>query len=404
MKRNEFRALAKATLRTLQAGSRSPERKLIEGVSETLVEWATALEKMLCNPEHMASLSRVGPYNTWQPDAIGIGAADPTGAAHAASDRQSVQHIASRPWRDLVCLDDYFELSTGLNLKLGTVQVGDLHDRQLLQFTGFGNSDLLSPGNRIVQALFLRIEHWNEALRSIHVRCQTALNHQHSTCSNQLERANAAAAQFQRLLGQLRRVLIGSTTARLIEDAMVLVQIYADYFPDIELDWLPVPAACRRPQGYAYWLGQREHLAIADRTADAIDRMGNALDGDVDVDLWVELLRNSTPLLLISGSGRRECYWKGSQIDETLQKNEVVWLLLLRLALAAKQGPNIGIRQAEDDSTKTPKYTRARLKKLIPTELNNLIKDQPPGGYVLLLSPSDVSVIEVASEERLTFA
>jgi hypothetical protein len=192
--------------------------------------------------------------------------------------------------------------------------------------------------------------------------------------------------------------------ARLIEDAVVLVQIYADYFPDVDLDWLRVPATWRRRQGYVYWLVQREYVAIAERTADALDRISNALDGDVDVDLWVDLLRNATPLLIISGSGRRECYWRGVKLDSPWQQNEVVWLLLVQLARAVRLGRAVSIRDFDAESTGTLKHARARLKNWIPGELNDLIDDQRPGGYVLRLLPSDVSVIEVELEDRLLFS
>ncbi len=400
--RNEFRALARAPLSMLQAGSCAPERQFIDRASEALVGWAAALAKFLSKPAHLASLSCVGPYNTWQTEA-GTGAADSGGAARAASDRQSLQHIASQPWQDLVCLRDYFELSTGLNLKLASGQDGDLHDRQLLQFTGFGNPDLLSPGNRIVQGLLLRIQHWNEALRSIQVRCQTALSHEPGDRGHDLDQARRAAAEFRSLSDQLRRVLVGTTIARLIEDSVVLVQIYADYFSAVDLDWLPVPPTCRKPQGYAYWLGQREYVAIAERTADALDRIGNALDGDIDVDLWVDLLRNTTPLLIVSGSGRRECYWRGVKLDSPWQQNDVVWLLLLQLALAARKGQAVSLRDFDASPSGSLKHTRARLTDLIPSDLNDLIKAQRPGGYVLRLLPSEVTVIEVESEDRLLF-
>ena len=403
MQRNEFRALAKAPITSLQAGSGASERQVVDDASATLVRWAKALEKFLHEPANLTSLACVGKYNVWQPMAGGSGvAATDEGFARAEGDRQAVQHIASRPWRYLVCTNDYFELAAGLYLKEDSSSLdGGLHDRQLWQFSGFGNPDLLVPGNRIVQGLLLRIEHWSEALRPVHLRCRTAADNCPPVNKVHLEQANVAAAEFQGIVDHLRRILVGRTMAHLIEDAVVLVQAYADYFPDAELGWLPVSAAYRRRQGYAYWLIRRENFAISDRIAGALERIGNALDGNLDVDEWVELLRTEASLLIVSGQGRRECYWRGVKLNVPWNRNEVLWLLIVELVRAAKQGRGTSSGDIDPESTRRLKSPRFRLKDLLPKELDMSIKVGSKGCYELCLPPRDMSLIEIETEDRL---
>lgn len=401
LKQNEFRALAKAPGVALKPDGKSPERRLVDRVGQSLANWADALERHLRSTSNLTSFARVGPYGQWRSvDEATMGEL----MRVAAEDYESVKHMANRPWGDLVCVNDYFELSAGLGVSPEPGTATDVRFGQFLPFSAFGNPDLIKPGNRIVQGLFLRIDHWHGILQSIDTRCRAAQRHSESTAGDALDKAKAAKAEFTTSKDELRRVLLTDRRWTFIEDAVVLVQIYADYFPRVEFEWLTVPKGCRRHQGYSYFLIERECEAIAARTADALDWLGNDMNGATDVEQWIELLRYTVPLLIIAGAGRRECYWQGERVETKWFQHEAAWLLLWDLAKAVKEKCGASLAPTiEEETPKSQKSTRNRLKQLIPDDLNSRIQPGEPHNYSLLLEPSEISMIEIEQEQRLSF-
>lgn len=131
----------------------------------------------------------------------------------------------------------------------------------------------------------------------------------------------------------------------------------------------------------------------------AAPRPGRA---DDDPDEIVDRARLSHRLVMVQGNGFRRLFWDGERVPVDWGRNTLLWELMWQLALKGKLGGSV----AWDELTNSTSgrfivRRRSRLKKVIPPDLNKLIKTGEAGYYKLMIDRFQVKLIELRPNEYL---
>jgi len=408
--RPDFRRLACWPLDHLQQGARTPERRLIEAVECELLAAAGRLIEIMDGPGVREALAV---ENRALAEAVECAAEEVVGAAEPVvrqikrparvsvddSWETSADLIATRPWRDLMSIYDYFGPAAELNLEQPEAGLTQGERRpQLAIFNAYFAPDLRLPGDYITRMLRIRIEHWYTSLQRLTVRCQAVLRqqnapqHVHAALRTCLGRLPAA-------IRELDAALTYDAQAKLRQACMCLVQVYAACHTTDQLTWLGAAAEMRSGAShFVYHVERRANRELVDRIASSLAELAEFSRSQVPPQLIIQERVDDTPLVLVQSPGRNELYWQGEMVDFDVESSRSAWTMLVALVHKARRG------EAVDDSDElgiTLKDAKHRLKKYLPENLFTLIKSAR-GSHRLQLTAEQIFVYPQDLREQAT--
>jgi hypothetical protein len=406
--RPDFQAESRWPIEHLAVKMATAERAMVEAVDADLVGCAQRLATFARLPAIRAALLRLGPDNelllTGDPKG-----SDP-GARHAEGTPlglPAIEYIARRPWRDLVCVQDYFYPANELNRAL------NLADREpfrgpsggqltLAAFAPIFNPRLRSVGDFVARTLLVRVEYWQRVLQRFMVRCQIALQYSGQKLGSHWEDLSEAHRQLHEHFENLQDSCLAGRPAEIRNACMALVQVYADYRPRANLDWLGLPPWVRTSRWIRHRVESQHDFSIGEQLAAALINVSGMFRKDVDLDAVVKAKCQSCALVIVTGPGRRDVYWKGHLLKVDWVSHNGSWDLLAALVERVKsaQGADaVDLKLAIKGSLKDRRH---RLKQLLPADLDEEIQPAGRGTYRLALQPEKVCLLRFEDDERLT--
>jgi hypothetical protein len=404
--RPDFQVEARWPIDHLAAQAATDERALVEAVDADLVEYAQRLANFARVPAVRTALLRLGPHNELLPEGDSKGT-DP-GCNHANGSGmplglRTLEYIARRPWCDLVAVQDYFYPASDLNLTDREAFLGpNGHRVQVGEFLPFLNPRLQSLGDFVARTLVIRVEYWQRVLQRFWVRCTGAL-HDCPKNGSQWEGILDGQQHLHEHFEALREMCLASQQAEVRHACITLLQVYADYRPRANLNWLGLPPIWARTGGWVRQRLERQHdLTIGEQAATALINLTAMYRIHVGPDTVLETKRRAFPLVVVTGPGRREVHWHGQLLDVDWVANNAPWDLLAALVERVKsaQGADaIDLKLAIRGSLKDRRY---RLKSLLPADLDDKVVPAGRGTYRLDLRPEEVCLLRFEDDERLT--
>ncbi|MFL5531741.1 MAG: hypothetical protein ACJ8BC_07175 [Gemmatimonadales bacterium] len=386
--RNEdFRQLARWPLQHLVAEAATPERQLVDEMDRNLVHLARTLTEVTARPDLLA---------LWQHR--GAQTSGATGERDWEVDREQVERVAGRPWRDLVAWEDYLHPCRGLHAaRPGEVQPGELDAFDPLTQPALGQ-----PGDYVSRLLWLRLGYWLVPLRRQLGRCLGLLGQRDQQATAAVESLGMSWTALEQRVGALEAICRAGTQARLRDSCAALTQVLAGYGTCPDLDWLGLPAGMVQAQRPLIRLCCRRPLCLPG----ALERVAAAL---VDVrPLYqpapaedVVALAVSTRALVLRESPRA-LYWQGQPVEAPWEANPLLWELLWTLASRARRGQAVDrFALSNSDSERAIVDRRSRLGRLLPRSLDERIRSAGRRSYRLELPPEQVALFCVEEEERV---
>ena len=405
MRGKHFQSLARWPIDRLTRENMCEERALVEATDRSLIDCAAAHRQFAIQPEHLQRLLRLGTSaELLQED-------DPRGQDSVATTEQghpvplglaAVEFIATRPWRDLVEKYDYFHVVMELNLKDDPAKAAGKRV-QLGIFTPYVNPRLQSLGDFVSRAMLIRVEHWMDVLHKFRMRCHNTLTLNHVEGGPLWEVAGKATSTLQQNYESLKALCCDGRQARLRQSCIVLVQIYAGFKPKADLTWLGLPAEyASATQAIPYYARHRRDDSTAEQAALALIEISDMFQKRADPETILAEAKERYQLVLVSGLGVQQLYWKGQLSDTKWDVCPALWEFLWALCEKAKVGQGVdtcswGIEEATA-SLKDRKY---RLKGLLPEELHQRIVASGAGTYKLGLAPKEICLLVYSEKEVL---
>lgn len=402
-----FRSQARWPIDKLTGENVCEERALVEATDRSLIECASAHLQFASEPEHLQRLLRLGPYaKLLQED-------DPRGQDPVATiehghpvplGMSAIEFIAGRPWRDLVAEYDYFHMVTELNLKEDSAKAAG--ERVPLGiFTPYFNPRLQPLGDFVSRAMLIRVEHWMDLLHKFRVRCHNTLNLNHVRGGPLWEVAGKATSTLQQNYESLKALCCDGRQARLRQSCIVLVQIYAGYKPKADLTWLGLPTEyVSAAQAIPYLVRNRRDDGIAEQAALAMIEISDMFQKRADPETILVEAKERHSLVLVSGLGVLQLYWKGQLSDTKWDTYPALWEFLWALADKAKIGQGVdALSWGIEEATASLKDRKYRLKKLLPEELHERIVASGVGTYKLALVPKEICLL-IYDEKKVLHA
>jgi len=306
--------------------------------------------------------------------------------------------IGKRPWRDLVNVHDFYQIIGSLNLDRKSFFRSDGKQGHPAQFTPFVNPDLRTLGDIISHAFFLRIEHWQYLLERFHHCLLTIVRDYNLERDSPLMPFGNTWAKLRRNYAELRRACIIGKEAMVRNSCIALFQAYAEYRPLEEFTWLGLPSALpRNGQAIRYRIESRNEYSVAEKIAAALVNIQPLYREEIDPESAIMEKCRTKSLVLVSGPGRREVYWKNELLDVDWEANDGPWALFSALVERVKS------RQGVDGTyvRGSLKDFRSRLKKLLPAELSQWIRPAGHGTYRFELDAGQVSELRISEVDRL---
>ena len=405
--RTDFRALARWPIERLRPKAASAERALVEEIDAGLVECACRLVESARRPAVSEALRRLGPRNEWLPEAHAADQASSSTDSHGSAapfGLEAVEFLGRRPWRDLVIVHDYFYPVGDLNLSdRSRSRSPDGVPVQLAEFLPYFNPDLRQPGDFVSRTLLLRVAHWECVLQRGVVRCQAALRNSGQDGGTTWAAAVEASGRLHERSQRLRDICLLGPEARQRNAVIAMVQVYADYRPRAALDWLGLPSGTARPScGIRDRVERRHDLGVAELVAAVLLDMAPLYRTDEDPTAMLEARYRSHRLVLVMGRGRREVYWQGQLVEVDWFVQKAPWDLLAALVEGVRSGRGVDtIDVLGEEARGSLKDRRSRLKRLVPTRLDEAIGPAGRGAYKLNLRPEEVCLLEYEGAERL---
>jgi hypothetical protein len=378
LQRADFQKLARWPIDNLEDHASTPARKMVQAVDRKLIECATHLAKLIHRPilrRHLAPLfSRENPGGEKGKKAVARKASRSRTKAKNPPAQTAADFVATRPWRDLVCVYDYFGSVADLNLLDRDRWLGPNSEHaQVGVFLPYCKPQLHLPGDFISRSLMIRIQYWCDQLEHLSTLCEESLRTQRA--------ARAECADIRKeILGvhesvpHLAAICLEGIQAGPHQACMTLVQTYAAYRPRADFSWLgPAGELAGNAARIRYFVDQRGDGAIADHIATALSEVVSLYRSEVPPDLLIAEKSRQFPLTLVDGRGRQELYWHGEVVEVDWNRHGRAWTLMVALAEKAKH------RQGVDDLDElgiSLKDARHDLKRLLPEELFDHIKIQ----------------------------
>jgi len=168
-----------------------------------------------------------------------------------------------------------------------------------------------------------------------------------------------------------------------VERAIIKIAYGIGLLSEIEYRWLK--------SAIAEWEG----TIPPSRSGDAV-----VVDPDDDPPRKVREAIINHRLVLVQAPGIHRVYWNGSPVKAPWGKHHMSWELLMELARQAIGGLGVDrFRLTEADGDRTIIYRRGHLKKLLPPELDGLIKYTERGTYKLQLRGKDICILELQTDQ-----
>ena len=149
---------------------------------------------------------------------------------------------------------------------------------------------------------------------------------------------------------------------------------------------------------------RRHDLAVPNQTAAALLHVTTLYQRAVDAEDVLNEKRRSYRLVVVTGRGRCEVYWKGQRVEADWSEQRAPWSLLLALVEQAKSGQGADAFDLEPEARGALKDRRYRLKQQLPAELDAHIQPAGRGTYQLHLPPGELCLLQFEEEERLVEA
>ena len=183
---------------------------------------------------------------------------------------------------------------------------------------------------------------------------------------------------------------------------IALVQVYADYRPRAQLDWLGLsPETARISSGLRQRVERRHDAGVGERIAAALLDVAPLYRAGADPATLVAARCRSHRLVVVTGRGRREVNWRGQPVAADWFVYQAPWDLLAALVEGCLGGQGVdGFDVLPDGARGSLKDRRSRLKKLVPAELDEAIRPAGRGTYQLALPPDEICLLAYEDDER----
>lgn len=398
-----FQLTTRWTVDRLSPGVETPERRLLETVDECLVRSAKELVSVL--PTDSQSSEKCSFHLKKE---------------ISEEDRNVLELVASRPWFDLVCPEEFFHAYRDLHL----------NETNMSHTAAFRKRELRIPlGDYVLRSLLARVDYWKGLLDRLFITISSALPSGNQESYQAAERLFNRQLELDGAVQELKEVCHQEPLAHRREACVALTQVYTAYFPKPSLAWLgcppdwgPVSApeirSCIRRQSSLQTLVRKAegHLEVGEtRPASLCDpetvrRIAAALEDVVvfyeapeDPEDLIAWARNQCRLMLVDRLPR-EVYWDGSPIaGEVWDQYHVVWNLFWVLAQNPRRIIDQGMLQHPEKHQ--IRSRRERLSKILleVQDLDALIETVRGHGYRLNLDAEDIHLLEDNGQGRLEF-
>ena len=383
-----FRLAAQWSLDHLSPGVETSERRLVEAVDRALVQCAATLA------ESSESLGQ--------------------------EDRETLELVASRPWFDLVCPEEFFHAQRGLHF----------NESHTTHSNAFGQRELRVPlGDYVARSMFARVDYWKAILDRLGNEVSATLPLEGDNAQAVSQRLLNHRLELELAVDRLAEACKQEQQLRRREACTALTLVYAAYAPQPDLDWLGFPPgwgpgfaalirSCIRRQGVVQVaeLGAQgilqvvaeEESSLCDpdtvrQVAGALHDVTGLYEVPEDPDDLIDWAQDYARLVIVDRSPR-EVFWEGKAVNAAAwDKYSVPWNLLWVLAHNPRSLIDQGMLQHPDKHT--IRSRRARLSELLVDcqELDERIATVRGHGYRLDLDADDVILLQDDGLGQLQF-
>jgi hypothetical protein len=383
-----FRLAARWPLDHLSNGAPTAERGLVEATDAAIVRFAQELESVMA-----ADYPRV-------PNAACLR----TGSA--SESLETIRWIASRPWVDLVCGEEYFQPHRGLHLWAPEREPPAADDQ-------FSKIDV-PLGDYVTRSLWARIDYWTELLN----RSAMMVYIERSLPLPVIDQLFLPKLALDESIKGLKDVCFPHEH-QLRDAAIVLTQVYSAYAPVPRLDWLPCPPdlaeanrdlvrlAVRRP----YTMGGESDGLVSVCNPTVLREIALALQSaktfyevPEDADEVIEWAKDRARLMLVDRSPR-EVYWEGVAVaadrwDVSTNEWNLLWMLARNSNRVVDQGMLIA---PQGEAIRSRRNRLSRLLMESAGGLDAAIESIRSQGYQLMLDAEDVCLLRDDGTGYLVF-
>lgn len=387
------------------------ERSRVGSIDTALVAYASALAAFAEQPDIQQRLLCLGPHNGW------LAEGDPQGQDPVVSKERgkpiplgvsTMEFIASRPWRDLVSIYDYFSPVSDLNLTNPPKnEVGERvrHASFALVF----RPSLQVPGDYVSRCMWIRLENWMTLLQRFWVRCHTALQRCPQGGGKSWDVVTQARETLHECSEAIRLMCFEDSKARLRDSCIVLLQIFAAYRPEADLKWLGLPSDFIRANANTLPFHVQHHhgTVITERVMAALLDVSDRYRQRVEPKDVIRDACRSHALVLIRGVGVQTVIWKGKEVEFDWTSTRALWDFLVVLTERALEGLAVDShiwRHRKYDTKPAPlKDCKHHLKqrKILPDDLFEKIEPAGRGSYKLDLRPEEICLLQYSDDEQI---
>jgi hypothetical protein len=417
-RRPAFRRHATWPLEVLIPGSNTDERRAVEAVDSALVTSAGCISRLATNKLVARAMEAQNPPRKEIVDAALV--ISDTGIHRKRADqiiddlpvrRNQVQQIARRPWIDLVCADDYFSASRGLNFQVKQARraegdsivkpnpAQDVHPIHVVirptqgEFVVSFNPELHPVGDFVTRSMLRRVEVWLSRLGDFRKLCHQALRNVKRGYLGQVEVEAKAWNDLEARVAELRRVCTTAPAASLHDSCIILTQVYAAFHPTPILTWLGLPESV-----VSFGVSSLHHRIIGERRLEPLERIATAVgdlrhlypEGEPEESALDEAVATGG---LVLADLSRSAHWETKRIPADWDRFDKPWQLLWMLATKAHLHAGVEVRDVYDNDAVTDSALSTlvgRLKRMLPPTLRRLIHPTRQRSYRLHLAPEHI--------------
>lgn len=384
--RKEFRQAVSWWAKCLAPGTKDEARDRVEALDAALIAEARTLSNWANQLASRTALENGESH---------IGDCAP-GAMSTENLLCSVEFIASRPWRDLVSLDDFFGPLAGLNLK----DPGS-GPRNPTEFVPFLHRELSEPGDHVGGMALRRAGYFRSFLSEFRSRCTQAASLAGPTMGLRPP-LHETSTQLTEATERLKNLLTLTPQARLRIACVSLVQIRAEFSPNPDLSWIGldkriVPRGCFR-----FWLTNHRKRGVATRVALALGTVSSVYRQPWSPEETVAECVRSHKLVVVDRVGAPAIFWEGKEV-RSLEGMPTLAQAFTRLAMCAQRGARMDssmfdLARPDDDFKPDGRLAIwiCRMKDELPESLADLTTHGKKGGvYELDVPKNEIVVLRV---------
>lgn len=249
---------------------------------------------------------------------------------------------------------------------------------------------LFFVGDYVTRCLLQRVRSWRCCLGEARAVIYEALKRIECRYENRVAAERRAWDTLHRRSDELETMCLHGTQARLRDACVGAVQLYAEFHPTPDLQWLGLePALVQRAKGVL------RHNLLSSRDLESFERIANVLGSlqglyrDADPQQSdLEAAIATGDLVIVDRPGRREAYWETRPIEVDWFDFEKPWELLCQLARNARYERPVGHLDLYEEgvAASTMANRWRRLKGLIPATLARYVRPgREPATYLLTL-------------------